>query len=195
MSSNIVQTMLDNPPPDVYRPLRIFDEYISSLSIDSGTIQSLAVTTEEQRHEEILRTANSLFGKTLEGALKLLDQSSSHITRVISLHSNRYAYFVKASSESSSYQPAGTEQYYTCVIPDKADERNENNKGYYCSCPAFRDRNRTIKDESTICKHLLALKLMPLLGITCAQLEMPNEHDFATLVAQRSGFTQTMQID
>jgi hypothetical protein len=179
-----LQNILEKPPSQVYRPLKLFDEYISSLynKRPNEDVATQRNTSDICQHEDILRIVHSLFGKTSEAAMKVLDQCSSNVTCISSAESKRYIYIIMNSSDTSS--KGSGDYYYYCLFPDEPGDPDI----FYCSCRAYWERNRIAKNEPSICKHLLALKLMPLFNVTCARLELPTEKEFAQIVAQRIGF-------
>lgn len=111
----------------------------------------------ENRLEEILRAADFLVGASLvEGALTILDAPTT-IRLLESPH--RSAFLVR-----------GEESYYC------------SNEIIYCSCRSFVERAKS--DPRTLCKHLLALKLMPHLDISPVK-ETVSDADFGKIVMLR----------
>ena len=78
---------------------------------------------------------------------------------------------------------------------------NPHNNLYFCSCRSFYDKNLRIPPNTAppshdhqehqhrpvLCKHLLALLLLPSLDVTPARLEMRSEKDFTDLIVSRMG--------
>jgi predicted nucleic acid-binding Zn finger protein len=111
----------------------------------------------ENKLEEILRAADFLVGPSLvEGALNILDAPTT-IRLLESPH--RSAFLVR-----------GEESYYC------------SNEIIYCSCRSFLERAKS--DPQALCKHLLALKLMPHLDISPVK-ETVSDADFGTIVMLR----------
>lgn len=112
----------------------------------------------EHKIEEILRAADFLAGASIvEGALNILDAPST-IRLLQSPH--RSAFLVR-----------GEESYYC------------SKEIIYCSCRSFLERSKT--DPQTLCKHLLALKLMPYLDVSPVK-ETVSDADFGKIVMLRA---------
>ena len=105
--------------------------------------------------------------------------------------------------------------YNFCFLPDTSvsaqDFSLNDSLLFYCSCPYHFDQTcrrqssqsssssetrSTTKDHydqqdsnsgTIVCKHLLALLLVPALGIQTALLELPNDHQFGELIMGRIG--------
>jgi hypothetical protein len=158
---------------------------------------------EDRRRDEILRTADFLFGGSiLEGALAVLDSGESLVTRVVSISSQRSLYLVKGSSSSSqarsqqqaygsSSLPAA--EYYLCLVPNENEALQRSSSSiFYCSCRSFLERSRSStasssSSSSSMCKHLLALSLMTCLGVKAAVVETVSDEEFSNFVVSRLG--------
>lgn len=128
---------------------------------------------------------------------------------VTRLQSPRRSLFTVKGSGVSRGQAAASQQdtCYLCILPetkpnlqqeDFPAHNNNNYDMYYCSCRSFLERSRcstqtgaaTSTTTATtiggaICKHLLALKLMPVLGMTPSVMEFGSEEEFSRAVLQR----------
>jgi hypothetical protein len=162
--------------------------------------------------DEILKTVDFLYGSTLDGALSILDADPRRdILRVISLQSRRSLYIVKGrssssyggrgASSSSGGANAGVDSSYMCMLPETptlaeiaATATNAESQHdlypplYYCSCRSFLERCKMTTASSSsacLCKHLLALKLMPVLGIHCSVIETTSDEEFSKFALQR----------
>jgi predicted nucleic acid-binding Zn finger protein len=112
----------------------------------------------DQRQDRILRAADFLLGPSiLEGALAILDSPES--IRLLQ-SPNRCAYLVQGGG------------FYYC-----------SNEIRYCSCRSFLERTKS--DPQTVCKHLLALKLMPYLGVAPPIQELVSDGDYGKIVMLR----------
>lgn len=163
-------------------------------------IRSNSTTADNNPYvNEILRTADFLYGSALDGALSLLETDPRRdILRLVSLQSRRCMYIVKGSSTNGrgGYQsnPIGTDSSYMCMLPelstdisDQAEDascivRESNPSTYYCSCRSFLERCRT---GNGYCKHLLAIKLMPVLCIECSVIELASDDEYCKNALQR----------
>jgi SWIM zinc finger len=146
--------------------------------------------------DEILRSADFLYGSTLDGALSLLETDPRrNILLLKSLQSERCMYVVKGnvtSSRSNSSNPYVVDASYICMLPsdilNKAENplitsRNANQSfGYYCSCRSFLEHCRT---GHGLCKHLLAIKLMRPLGVECSVIELVSDLEYCKVALQR----------
>ena len=173
--------------------------------------------------DDILRVAEFLFGANmLQASLLLLDSSSTNITKLSTATSHRSLYVVNGSSSfsssSSNHHGNSAEQSsYMCILGrhnNRACDDGASTSCYsrpveYCSCRSFLEKS--IKNSNTfsegggrnqtqhrsmgvICKHLLALKLMPYLmnstTTACPQITMNTEKEFANLVMARTFGTE-----
>ena len=138
----------------------------------------------KQRH--ILKVADFFFGSTLEKALVTLDKAT--IKCIKSVPSGRCIFLVqnnKRDKRSTGKEDSGN---YFCLLPNSSSSQTAERKGFhFCSCPAFYRNNKSLppdvhKDDSShcfsSCKHLLALKLLPYLGVSCEVVEYVTEDDF-----------------
>ena len=154
---------------EAFHPLYQFEDYLRGGN-KGQTTQHESV---EKRQDEVLRVAEFLFGTTqLTAALALLDNHERHFTKVSSTH--RSLWLVKGSSGEFSYM---------CFACDETPDL------YYCNCRSFLEKTTKIaqanRNQAEICKHLLALKLIPELGLSCPHLQV-SEIEFARLVLDRT---------
>jgi hypothetical protein len=178
----------------------VFEQHMASLpenpshkNIDDHSLQSGALTKTNDRLDELLRTADFLFGNTLDGALTLLDQQQSCcqgdrgstrgdvMVRLVSRQSQRSLYLVKGSTKTR----ASGSPYYLCMLPTEA--RKEDGV-VYCSCRSFWEKTCRTKADHPLCdcKHLLALRLLPVLGeCTLTTWTVETEAEFSQTVMER----------
>lgn len=172
----------------------LLSEYLScdeSFPSDTNDQQSSASKLPETQHEEddILRAVDFLYGKTTEGSLAILDASENgSISKVVSITSQRSAYLVKGSSSISSRGKgkfSSSEANYICIVPHFSDDVPI----YFCSCRSFLERNRHPTNEgSCLCKHLLAVRLMPVLKVQPVLVQTVSDDEFANILMQRIQF-------
>ena len=159
------------PSPQVLDPLSQFDAYIETLGTDDaddgGTADRAADTDVDQ--DEILNVAEFLFGsKMLFAALALLDDSSGGITKVSTC---------SAPVKRSLFLVRGTQSYLCYLAKENSID--------YCSCRSFLEK-ATKARSGVLCKHLLALKLMPYLSIRCQEITTSSHKEFSKLVMDRT---------
>jgi SWIM zinc finger len=196
-------------PPSV-NLLTVFDQFLkiqklrSAQSTENAIHQSLQ---KQKQHDEILILADFLFSSScLDGALHVLESGNdnsratpasfcSSVTRLQS--PRRVIYHVKgtpATNRGIHAATATTDAAYLCIVPEcDQEETGRDTRGiddvtgmHYCSCRSFLEKSRcTPPGTATICKHLLALKLMPALGVTPSILEFASDEEFSQAVTQR----------
>lgn len=160
----------------------LLDQYLSSAeSFHGETFDHQSI--KKHQEDDILRTVDFLYGKTMEGALAILDAAENNsISKVISTATERSAYLVKGSSSYSFRGKFSSDESYFCIVPHFSDDVPI----YYCSCRSFLERNRHPVNEGTcLCKHLLAVRLMPVLKIKPVLIETVSDDDFANILMQR----------
>jgi predicted nucleic acid-binding Zn finger protein len=154
------------PPAQILNPVRQLDDYLASID--------QRVMSQEQQDaflDDLLSVAEFIFGRnTLQAALALLDttSSASSITKVSTAH--RGMFVVNGSNKG------GGEQSYMCILGSVE----------YCSCRSFLEKTSKADGNSTVCKHLLALKLMPHLKVSCPEITTNTETEFSNLVMDRT---------
>lgn len=177
---------IPNAPTQCLDPLCVLEHHLESVKP-----QDRSVERNVDRQDEILRVADFLFGKTLNGALALLEPPSkpslsapsvsptqpttSCITRITSLPSQRTMYFVEGSSGGRQSPQAD----YLCMA------NNDQDGLLYCSCRAFWEKTKAASSNKVVCKHLLAIKLLPALGIKESVVEAVSDEEFSKLVLSR----------
>ena len=189
---------LDQGHPNFRNPLDALNSFLSGNSQLQRLDVSHSSIEGQQRHcnpgtniDEMLRLADFLFGNTLDGALSLLETDPKRdILRLTSLQSKRTMYIVKGrTSRSKGYSSlVTTDSSYLCMLPDTSllsEEENFDHSIYYCSCRSFLERCRISSNGNATCKHLLALKLMPALGVDCSILETSSDEEYSKLALQR----------
>lgn len=180
---------------------------------NSGSIPHAQSATAHQ--DEILRVVDFLFESILEGSLAILNSSETLISKVVSAPSHRFFYLVQTSSSSSSTRRVGGGQGstrtssgpsdYLCLLPaHKSSSSYSPSPIYYCSCRSFYEKSRatwsgrhsihqnsgiaaTGRSSPSLCKHLLALKLMPLLRVQCSMTELNSDDEFCRVILSRTG--------
>ena len=171
----------NNSTDALHHPVYQLERYLESWTETSNDPPSSTTTTNKHtngpnhpstaQQDEIIRVTEFLFGTTLlTAALTLLDSHESIFTKVSSMH--RSLWLVRGSGDAS----------YMCFVSSK-----ETPNLYYCNCRSFLEKT-TKKTESVVpevCKHLLALQLIPVLGISCPHLTL-SEKEFAKLVLERT---------
>lgn len=187
------------PPPSCLSPLHALDQYLASLrSVDLE--ENSPKQTKQKRQDEILRVTDCLFGSCLDGALHVLEQncSSDRCFNVTLMQSPlRTLFLVKGSANSGYRGQFRQENCYICILPvrsfndssrvdsaptKKAGESTHSPEIYYCSCRSFLERSRS---GASLCKHLLGLMLMPVLGLAPSVVEVGSEEEFCRAVMQR----------
>ena len=144
-------------------PLHLLDEFLEGRNQKTTSSPS----DEKKQQDELLRATDFLMGDILEGALSVLDDASTTIRHVCAPH--RSVYLVVRAGNSTKKTA-----YYYCQMT---------NHYSYCSCRSYLERSKT--QHHALCKHLLALKLMSHLGISCPT-ENVSVEDFGTIVMLRA---------
>eukprot|EP00536_Pseudo-nitzschia_multiseries_P003389 jgi/Psemu1/284391/fgenesh1_pg.52_\ len=190
-------------------------EKFSEKSMDGSVSVSVSVSVSGPDPDELLSVAEFLFGhKTLSSALAIVDSRHSLITKVVA-PSGRFLYVIRSSLSSLSATAADSSRdtpplrYCSCrSFLEKSTRKasalasanggggggagsgNGNRYHEYCN-----DEN--YQDGPPVCKHLLALFLLPHLvaastGNNCnvnnycsQELKSVTEEDFATLILNR----------
>lgn len=161
----------------------LLDQYLSA----AGSCQSETVDHNKIHEDDILRTVDFLYGKTMEGAIAILDVAEKNsISKVVSTSTQRCAYLVKGSAAySSSRGKSSNDESYFCLVPHVSDDVPI----YFCSCRSFLERNRhSISEGSCLCKHLLAIRLLPVLNVKPFLIETMSDDEFANILMQRIHF-------
>jgi hypothetical protein len=173
-----------NPPEVARHPLHLLECYLDSRKQQGEQVAAAATGNnpelEKADHdkkateEEVLRVADFLYGSTLDGALGLLDTPES-ITKVVSIPSQRTLYLVQGQGDNS----------YFCLLSSD----NAQSSVYYCSCRSFleKSRNSNTHGAACLCKHLLALQLMPALHVNGSVVETVSDEEFGNLILNRIG--------
>lgn len=161
-------------------------------------VKLLAKDLQHNKQDEILRVVDFLYGNTLEGALSILDaaETSGSITQVVSIPSQRSLYLVKGSASykrrghkhgggggfDNSMTTVMKNSAYLCILPRPTDDLPI----YYCSCRSFLERSRSSRagEASCLCKHLLAIRLMKVLGTKPLRQETMSDAEFASSIVQ-----------
>lgn len=154
--------------------------------------------TEQQldaRHVKVLRVAHFLFGNMLLSALEVLQDQM--ITRVYSIPSKRQCFLVKCKKSNSSRKnnhnhnnDESTSNSYFCILPAISPRTHQKDHHHhdiqYCSCRSFLENSKASSaPKQFLCKHLLALKLMPALQHPYNIIETVSDDAFSTFVLSR----------
>lgn len=125
----------------------------------------------DQKQDEILRAADFLLGGSmLDGALSVLDSSSPATIRHL-CSPNRSVHLIQGTTAQ------GGSSKKKCVYFCQASGI------VYCTCRSYFERAKV--DPKAICKHLLALKLMPHFDTaSCTKEEVPDK-EFGNIVMLR----------
>lgn len=165
------------PPASSLHPLLLLDEFLESLEKENGATNdatrnepktaaniendatiALPEQSLDKRRDHILRVADYLYGGSiLEAALAVLDTEGA-IRQVTSHPSERKAFLVRGASS----RPNQASTDYFCLTQGIQ----------YCSCRSYFERAKS--DPKGLCKHLLALKLMPALECPCRKETVPD---------------------
>jgi hypothetical protein len=169
------------PPPQILNPVQQLDDYLASIDYGLPLLSSSSSSLPAQNPQDaaflddLLNVAEFLFGtNTLQAALTLLDSGASSITKVSTVH--RSMFVVNGSSHNNNKKGGGGDpQSYMCLLGNVE----------YCSCRSFLEKATKADGNRTVCKHLLALKLMPYVKISCPQITTNTETEFSNLVLDR----------
>jgi hypothetical protein len=146
---------------DALHPLHLLDQIL----VDFKTKQ----LPPDKKQDEILRAADFLLGGSLlDGALTVLDSSPSTIRHLCSPHRN--VHLVQGSAQGGNRKKC----VYYCQTEGIV----------YCSCRSYFERAKV--DPKAICKHLVALKLMPHFSTACCTKEQVSDRDFGTISMLRA---------
>lgn len=152
-----------------HEPLNLLQVFLSR-----RTARLLSDNPHPDDLDEIFRIGDFLFGSTFEGAISILDESETLITRVVSAPSQRMAYLVTPSGKNDPTK-------YLCLLPRSVISQNGI---HYCSCRSFLEKNSR-SSHLQLCKHLLALTLIPHVGVKCATIETITDEEFGRLMVTR----------
>lgn len=179
-----------------FQSVDCFDQFLAEVSRTRDPECAEVVRVSDSREiDDILRTADFLFGSTLDGALALLDgDPTEQITQLVSLRSNRSTYLVKGLSlhrRNSGASRVRNDSCYLCMVPTSSNIDVTAGYGdsslYYCSCRSFFERCRAMTSGPILCKHLLAIKLAAILKIEYPILEVNSEKEYGELILQHIG--------
>jgi predicted nucleic acid-binding Zn finger protein len=188
--------VLPRPPVSSLHPLHLLDEFLESFGKATctgsstegrraepngdhadvaGSITSVAARDKslEERRDHVLRAADYLYGGSiLEAALAVLDAEGA-IRQVCSQPSQRKAFLVRGTSRHSG---GSVPTDYFCLVALSEEGFD------YCSCRSYFEQAKN--DPKGLCKHLLALKLIPVLECPCREETIPNV-EFSTFILRR----------
>jgi hypothetical protein len=160
------------PPPTKVQMHPVFQlqDFLLSLTVRNVGDRNEEWTVEEKR-DQAISVAEFLFGSSMvAAALTLLDNQGS-CSKMSSPH--RSLWLVRGSTDVA----------YMCFSCDETPHL------YYCNCRSFLEKTtkKPIEEEGLpeLCKHLLALKLIPALQIEFPHLTV-SDKEFAKLVLERT---------
>lgn len=161
------------PPVEASHATYQFLQFLESQRENSESPPTSGPANVQEKHDKILRVAEFLFGSLhLSASLALADSYQTIFTKVTSPH--RSLWLVKGSSSDLSYM---------CFVPPESPGL------FYCTCRSFLEKTtkqpHNRKHLPQVCKHLLALQMLPHLGLQCPELSL-SDHDFAALVLDRT---------
>lgn len=176
--------------------LQLLDSFLQTLDPlpHNGTndLDEAATKVDEAKKKRVLHGADFLFGSMLESALLTLD--SSVITSIVSLQTARHLFVLKGKNNkyATKKQNEDTNSYF-CLLPTQVEMRGENQGFHYCSCRSFFEKSKNSQAVSensaqlqqqslSICKHLLAVKLLPYVGTKHNVVETMTEEQFSEKV-------------
>jgi SWIM zinc finger len=192
--------------------LDLFDKFLSfALNVKQNESCGVLMTADGENDkkcdsrfiDDLLRLAAFLFGSTLDGALTLLENNPKRdILRLISLQSNRTMFIVKGRPCRGS---TASDSTYMCMLKEKVSQNSTSNYEHvdsvdevndttedattaYCSCRSFSERCQKSREGKALCKHLLAIKLMPFLRIECSVIEVGSDDEYCRIILQRIPF-------
>jgi predicted nucleic acid-binding Zn finger protein len=175
------------PPASSLHPLHLLDEFLESFGETTctgsstedrargepqGSTGAASEKSLEERRDHVLHVADYLYGGSiLEAALAVLDAEGA-IRQVCSQPSQRKAFLVRGTSRHSG----GVPTQYFCLLA------SSEGGFFYCSCRSYFERAKG--DPNGLCKHLLALKLMPVLDCHCREEKVPDA-EFSAFILRR----------
>jgi predicted nucleic acid-binding Zn finger protein len=191
--------VLPRPPVSSLHPLHLLDEFLESFEettcaagsmedrtrppepngdsadVAGSTTTSVVAATDnkslEERRDHVLRAADYLYGGSiLEAALAVLDAEGA-IRRVCSKPSQRRAFLVRGTSQRHSGGSVPTDYFCLVALSEEGFD--------YCLCRSYFEQAKN--DPKGLCKHLLALKLMPVLECPCREETIPDV-EFSTFM-------------
>jgi len=211
--NNTALTAVPAPPCSNLHPLHILESYLESLEAATDTNDDVDVNNSGStphaqpataQQDEILRVVDFLFESILEGSLAILNSAETMIVKAVSAPSQRFLYLVQASSSSSSTRRTSTgPSDYLCLLPTKPLS-SSSPSFYFCSCRSFFEKSRAAwsvrhtnhqtsgtaasgRSSPSLCKHLLALKLMPLFRVQCSVTKLISDEEFCRVILSRTG--------
>ena len=149
-------------------PVFQLHDFLDSLAVANDANHERVI---EEKRDQAISVAEFLFGSAMvTAALMLLDNSGS-FTRISSPH--RSLWLIRGSNDLT----------YMCFACHETPDL------YYCSCRSYLEKmtKKNTEEEGLpeLCKHLLALKLIPVLRIEAVEVTVPDK-DFAKLVLERT---------
>jgi len=167
-SENLQDGAQLDPPEHALHPLHLLDRLLGSPNNDdTGFFQNPSAAETENK---ILRVLDYLYANSSEAVLGILDDADETIRKVCATPSKRTAFLVRGTTAAPKKRTAAT---YLCLAGGHT---------WFCSCRSFFERAKS--DPKALCKHLLALKIMPHLEVTCSQTQVPDMEYTNMLVDQ-----------
>lgn len=169
----------------------VLEQYLASLQKHS-TLGLPKIKEDKRQRDDLIRTITFMYGKTFDAAAVVLDSCETHrtVSCVTSATSRRSLYLVKGSSsyrrseKVKGRRDAKTKNSsYLCIMPSSTSDIPI----YFCSCRSFLERSRTASSGrrgpgGALCKHLLAIRLMPFFGLKPSTIETLSDEEFARVV-------------
>lgn len=152
--------------------LEDFLQSVVAVDTDGEQITQEQAIVVDGKRDRAISVAEFLFGSSLlTAALTLLDNYQQSFTKISSPH--RSLWLIRGSSDLA----------YMCFACDETPDL------YYCNCRSYLEKmsKKPAEEESLpeMCKHLLALKLIPVLQIVCPHL-IVSDKEFAKVVLERT---------
>jgi hypothetical protein len=145
-------------------------DFLRSSAVDHDEDQNQERTVEEKK-DQVISVAEFIFGSTMVAAALALLDNHECFTKISSPH--RSLWLIRGSSDLA----------YVCFACDETPDL------FYCNCRSYLEKmtKKPTHEEGLpeMCKHLLALKLIPVLQIGCSHLTV-SDKEFAKLVLERS---------
>lgn len=209
-SLRVIDFLLGNPGQAGHYPasssllegaIQIVDQYFSSLATMNHEIDST------------LNTSTTSNNKNRRGSNRIdtISRMQSPAGRSLYLVSKGSKSGTKRSVSSTSSVEQDTSSHYLCFLSEEmqmtdSSATNSSPPLSYCSCRSFIERNRTTLSHGTshrnrsifLCKHLFAIKLLPVFGTTLGiarkksespfclpTMEFVSEEDYSRAIIQR----------
>ena len=188
--------MAEPPPEEAINPLHILNSLLKAIDNENDQQEDDENTTRQSndglfphksdptrtlqhQQDKILRVGDFVFGSShMDAAMSVLDNADKAVRCVRAVPSQRTAFLVEGSNNTR-----GNSTYF--CLPQQQ----------FCTCRSYLERSKkeclySQNNSTVVCKHLLALKLMPYLGIECAQ-ETVSDARYGKLLLERTVLAET----